>query len=622
MSVIYPLLLQIPVFLLLAAKGAKQFLISACVFIIFSAIVSIVSRKKQFKAENGIVYPFSAGMISLLLAAVFVVRWGAAQKMVSLGEVFKLSGMQTCFLTAFLLALLSLPGIDYIIQLIHSFFPSRYSINHRQDDSVYTIFYIVMTAFIVMLLNSRSSPLYAINDWVDPNTMFTVGKGVLKGYVPYRDLYEQKGPLLLFIHTFGAFLSYKSFFGIWIAELAACFVTLLLIYRILSLHYGKNSYILVPLPAVLIYGTQFFSPGDTAEEYCLPLLCWAFYTGIKLIHDEKFLSKKEFLITGIISGCVFWIKYSLTGFFIGWFIFFLIQAIYKHKVPDLLKGLGLILLGIFLITIPIFFYFVFHSALESLFEAYFFNNIFYYMEKNSSIFEKIWTGISFYVRGIPIQVFFILIGNAWLIFRKRWGLLSYNLLTSFFTVFFIYYGGNTHGYSAIPLSLFTIAGFLCILDACSKNSRIHTIIYEHEKVISIYGLILGAIFICVLSQNIRYMDHKKEDWFQYKMKEVIDRSGIENPSILYYHMGDAGINTVTGAIPGLRYFCYYRNPNLFDIEKVQQDCINSRCADYIITYSQNEMYYEKFETYEHAGYFMGVAEEGYPCYHYYTPAPE
>lgn len=47
---------------------------------------------------------------------------------------------------------------------------------------------------------SRSSPLYPFNYWVDSNCFFTVGKSMMKGLVTYRDIYEQKGPLLYFLH--------------------------------------------------------------------------------------------------------------------------------------------------------------------------------------------------------------------------------------------------------------------------------------------------------------------------------------------------------------------------------------------------------------------------------------
>ena len=62
--------------------------------------------------------------------------------------------------------------------------------------------------FIILLLTSKNSFLYPLNDWVDENAFFTMGKSLMNGVVPYRDLYEQKGPLLYLI--FGILLIYRK----------------------------------------------------------------------------------------------------------------------------------------------------------------------------------------------------------------------------------------------------------------------------------------------------------------------------------------------------------------------------------------------------------------------------
>ena len=54
---------------------------------------------------------------------------------------------------------------------------------------------------------SKSSPLYPMNDWVDVNCFFTVGRGITHGMVPYLDLYEQKGPLIYFLYALAALIS-------------------------------------------------------------------------------------------------------------------------------------------------------------------------------------------------------------------------------------------------------------------------------------------------------------------------------------------------------------------------------------------------------------------------------
>ena len=55
---------------------------------------------------------------------------------------------------------------------------------------------LVISAAVTITIVSACSPLYPFNPWDDANCFFTVGRGIIHGLVPYRDLYEQKGPLL------------------------------------------------------------------------------------------------------------------------------------------------------------------------------------------------------------------------------------------------------------------------------------------------------------------------------------------------------------------------------------------------------------------------------------------
>lgn len=82
--------------------------------------------------------------------------------------------------------------------------------NRKLWERKYYLF-LILFSFFTMLIFSKSSPLYFINDWVDANAFYSVGKGIAHGQVPYKDLFEQKGILLYFIHTIAYNLSSTSF---------------------------------------------------------------------------------------------------------------------------------------------------------------------------------------------------------------------------------------------------------------------------------------------------------------------------------------------------------------------------------------------------------------------------
>ena len=76
-------------------------------------------------------------------------------------------------------------------------------------------------AALMLLFTSQCSPLYPINVWGDANCLLTVGRVMKRGGVLYRDIYEQKGPLLYLIHAAAACLSDTSFSGVYLMEIPA-----------------------------------------------------------------------------------------------------------------------------------------------------------------------------------------------------------------------------------------------------------------------------------------------------------------------------------------------------------------------------------------------------------------
>ena len=128
-------------------------------------------------------------------------------------------------------------------------------------------------AALMLLFTSQCSPLYPINVWGDANCLLTVGRVMKRGGVLYRDIYEQKGPLLYLIHAAAACLSDTSFLGVYLMEIPALTAALYAAYRLMRLRAGSA----FALGAAAVFGALAttggsFMRGDSAEEFCLPLL--------------------------------------------------------------------------------------------------------------------------------------------------------------------------------------------------------------------------------------------------------------------------------------------------------------------------------------------------------------
>ena len=74
-------------------------------------------------------------------------------------------------------------------------------------------------AALVLALCSKTSPLYAFNDWMDANIFFTMGKSMLSGKVLYRDVFDHKGPVLYLLYGLGWLLDHTDFIGVFVLEI-------------------------------------------------------------------------------------------------------------------------------------------------------------------------------------------------------------------------------------------------------------------------------------------------------------------------------------------------------------------------------------------------------------------
>jgi len=212
----------------------------------------------------------------------------------------------------------------------------------------------------------------------------------------YRDLYEQKGPLLYALYALCYLVSHRSFLGAWLLEAAAAFCFLLYACRCFLLFNEKLSPIFLFLTAALTYTAPAFLKGGSAEELCLALLMPVCFCGLRAVRQEKALSPRECLLIGLSAGAVLWIKYSLLGFYVGFILVPAYFMIRNHEAGRLIRQLGMILLGVAAASLPVLLYFAVNGALKDLWTAYFYNNLFVYGKSSSpfGVFRALGSGLA------------------------------------------------------------------------------------------------------------------------------------------------------------------------------------------------------------------------------------
>ncbi len=487
-----------------------------------------------------------------------------------------------------------------------------------------------IAAFILCLIVSgvflgictRSSPLYPLNDWVDSNCFFTVGKAMFNGKVVYRDIYEQKGILLYFIHGLGYLISNTTFLGVFIFEVVSFAFFLYIAYLIARL-YTNYAFSLAILPVISwsVLTSVSLRQGDSAEEFCLPYILFAVYALLKNLRDgdrSGIPDNRTVFLMGVCAACILWIKYTMLGIYIGYVLTAVILCIIDKDIKKLLSAALSFILGALAVSLPFLIYFAVNGALDDLFVTYFYNNMFLYTDERT--FTDKFAGIfSLAVRGLS--------------YNKLWGIMAYvgllafivdvrepraslgGLLMYFCHIFFIYWGGigwYYYSFGMVALSVFGFvscaraAGYLLDkLTALAKDiyARMSGKMTEQKKrelagifdkrTCSAVGYIVTACLVFSLCTvyadkslrecpNVFYMEQKREDIWQTRFAQIINES--EDRTLLNYSCLDLGLYTTANIVPSEKFFARL-NIDLPEMKEALERSVREQHTEFVVVRS-------------------------------------
>ena len=421
----------------------------------------------------------------------------------------------------------------------------------------YLIFSFVV-ALVTLLITSKNSFLYAFNDWVDANAFFTVGKSMFNKIIPYKDLFEQKGPLLYLIYGLGYLISNKTFHGVFIIEVISFTVFLYYVHKIFNMFFDKKySLVLLPGISMIITISGFFVHGGSCEEFCFPFIAVSLYYYFKHFKKEE-LTNKEILINGIMAGCVLMMKYTMLGFWIGFGAFISINYLIKKDYKKLIKFCSIFLLGMMLPFISWLIYFLINGGVKEFIDVYFrLNMTAYTNSEKTGIIKKIMEIFKCmyneYENNKLLGTLLVILPIWALITREKNKIFRLSLVGMIFTtIFFICWGLKVFIYYNLPVYLLTII-IAALFGTKLLKKFIDKIINKKYMIIVFAAYFITIPFLTYRHANYKeYMKLKKEDFIQYKYAEYINK--YENPTLLNMGFLDIGVYTTSGIIPNTRFF--------------------------------------------------------------------
>ena len=489
--------------------------------------------------------------------------------------------------------------------------------------------YAFLISFVVLMLASKNSFLYSFNDWVDANAFFTVGKSMMQGIIPYRDLFEQKGPLLYLIYGVGSLISFKSFLGIFILEILFWTVALIFLYKILKMFLStKTALLILPIFMSLIATSRAFTHGGSAEEFCVPFFFITLYYFIKHFKIKE-LSKKEMLINGVIAGFILLIKYTLLGFWFSFTLAIFIDYIMKKEYKKAIIYPLILLLGMFLPLLLFLIYFAIYGAIDDFFYNYFYINMVAYNESTVNIFTRIYQIFNGFIRSICLDIPSLILLILTLIFiwklnlKKRCKVLL--LITILITVLGVYFGLKTYRYYLLFILFFISLGLLSIFNLFDKKiNKLNNKIYLCGIIILVSLMIFNSYYNANYKE---YMKINKEDLFQYEFASIINAE--ENPTMVNLGKLDCGVYTMAGLYPSTYFFerqniSYQKFPQMVDSFReyiknketmfivyytwLDEDGLIAREEELFVNYDLLEVRKQQFEDKDFYGYLFKVKE--------------
>ena len=254
----------------------------------------------------------------------------------------------------------------------------------------------LLCACLALLVATSSSPLYATNFWTDTNIYFTIGRGMTRGLMPYRDLFDHKGPLLFILYALGAAISDTSFIGVFALEALSLAAAVYAGWRTVRLFgEGRLMLLAMPLLAAATCCCTAFTQGGSAEEFALPALAVGVYLTLAAMTRAEEKTRGRMLGFGAAAGWVFLIKYTDIGLFAGLGVCLLAFVWRREGFGRALLAAGRMLLGAALVCAPVAAYLAVNGALGACVEVYFVQNLFDYSGMPMSLTGHVYNALAY-----------------------------------------------------------------------------------------------------------------------------------------------------------------------------------------------------------------------------------
>lgn len=502
-------------------------------------------------------------------------------------------GRMSCLLTGFVsVALLPLypvfcaaPGqITILIVICMSllFLADRKAGVSRESIVRYVFFLAISLAALYFC--TESSPFYARNPWDDTSIYYSIGRGITQGYVPYRDMFDHKGPVVFFLYALGYLFTPDRFYGVYLLE-SLCFSGVLYaVYKIYRLYFEQNiAQVLTIISMIFLLDGTFLVYGGSCEEFTMVIYAVILYGYLSYFSGKKEYTGRFTALAGILCGLSFWMKFNMTVC-----LLVLVGMMFLHRLlggRNIIRDVLLFAGGVAGASVPVVGYFLCKDSVGYLKNGYFDANLAYADVKTlGETFAALGQNVLLAVTDNPGISLVVAVGILGFLISSRYirnvlgkiGLvMAFGVLTgsTYISYAFLYY------YCLV--AVFAVLGIIIIAGILTDRGRRWNI-----GMGTAFGLALpGLCLLLVFNQNYREAAVFSENFTLCDVceKEMENASGRQEKTLLLYRNHRAQMMTFADVKPAARY---YFAPNISkhipEINEEQDRYIHEGIAEFVL----------------------------------------
>ncbi|MCR4936768.1 MAG: hypothetical protein K5987_01240 [Lachnospiraceae bacterium] len=245
----------------------------------------------------------------------------------------------------------------------------------------------VLAGIFVVLLSPSTSPLSPFFYGGDSAYFQSDGRVWSDGYIPYKDFFDHKGPILLFINM----IAYRTHYPRYVL----CFFQTIFLglfffseYLFLKKEVGedknKRLFAFMLMLASGLHVAITVEEGNNTELYCLAPCYIPFCNElIWLRSDRSDHDIKSAFVDGVCLGIIFFINAKNALSLCLAILMVIISLIYRKRLKNLMLNMVAGLMGVLIVFLPFCIYFMLQDALYDMMYATFLFNFKYLLTGNA-----------------------------------------------------------------------------------------------------------------------------------------------------------------------------------------------------------------------------------------------